>query len=391
MQEFNKKLSEIEEKYKIRIGEEDINIFNVLFRGYEEVELHSRFISYLLSSNHDFLTLFIRDILKIQEKNFELKNCRVYPNEQDKTEKWEIDILIINKQKKQAIIIENKLNAKDSYHMNGLKCNENGDKSYRGQLERYYNTIATGCYKRGVKYINIDKSFICNKVYVYYLTLYKLPTNETIGELPLHVFDPSKHKIDYYQIQDWLRLCIGQNQNSFLNTIIEQYLALVKRITSDNNKALAVTDLIAQKENWKIAFNNINSFEDVYKDVKWHTIHRFFAELNQRIGGTAIIVPDENSIADIAHFSRISKKLKMVFYRNGAKLQIVNDKKGFTLGNLSNSSWDYFSDKIKNIKLYDFSVEETFHITNKEYRQWVIDKMIQDIDDKYDKLNYSFC
>ena len=160
---------------------------------------------------------------------------------------------------------------------------------------------------------------------------------------------------------------------------------------SDNKKALAVTDLIALKDYWQSAFNNIERFEDVYKDVKWHTIYRFFIELKQKLGNTEIAIPNEKNIAEIAHTNKLKKELKIIFNRNGTILQIVNDDKGFTLGNLSNGTWDYFSDGIKNIKFYNFSEKETFHIINNEHREWIIDKMIQEVDEKYDKLNYSFC
>lgn len=395
MQEFLNKLLEIEQNNKGEGESEDVNIFNILFRGYEEVELHSRFISYMLSSNREFLKLFVRDILKIDKKDFELTNCEVYPNEMDKTEKWEIDILIINKQRRQAIVIENKLNAIDSIHENGYPCEENNCNSYIGQLERYYHTITTGLYKNGNRYLDIeDKSFICDKdkTYVYYLTLHKDPSLATIGKLVERgLFDPSKHKINYYQIQDWLRWCIVKNKKPFFNTIIKQYLNLIKRITSDNKKALAVTDLIAQKDYWQSAFNNIERFEDVYKDVKWHTIDRFFIELKQKLGNTEITIPDEKNIAEIAHSDKLKKELKIVFNRNSVILQIVNDDKGFTLGNLSNGTWDYFSDEIKNIKFHNFSEKETFHIINKDYREWIIDKMIHEVDEKYEKLSRSFC
>ena len=107
MQEFLDKLSVIEQKYNEKKGSKGINIFNVMYKGHEEVELHSRFISYLLSSNLIFLELFVHEILKIED--FDLNNCEVYPNEQDKSEYKEIDILIINRLKKAVLL---KINAR---------------------------------------------------------------------------------------------------------------------------------------------------------------------------------------------------------------------------------------------------------------------------------------
>ncbi len=70
MQDFLEKLFVIEQKYNEQTENENINIFNILFYGHEEVTLHSRFISYLLSlKEHNFLETFVREILKIEEKN----------------------------------------------------------------------------------------------------------------------------------------------------------------------------------------------------------------------------------------------------------------------------------------------------------------------------------
>lgn len=246
MQDFLEKLSVIEQTYKEKTYAGDINIFNILFYGHEEVTLHSRFISYLLSSNPVFLEVFVRDVLKIENEKFDTKDCEVIPNEQNKSEYEEIDILIINDKEKQAIIIENKIHAEPSNH-DGART------GYVGQLERYYNIITKGEDKNEKKC-----KYKCDedKTYVYYLTLYKEPTDETIGELKEKgIFDSKKHKIDYYQIQKWLDLCVDKTDNPFLKTIIQQYLNLVKRITTDNDKALAITNLIAENENyWKKAY-----------------------------------------------------------------------------------------------------------------------------------------
>lgn len=200
---------EIEQKSKESIDSDSMNIFKVLFYGHEEVTLHSRFISYLLSLKEEkFLELFVRRILKLEEEKFIISHSEVIPNEQNKTEYEEIDILILNENEKQAIIIENKINANDT-----IDEGQEKDSGYRGQLERYYNTIV-----RGVDKNNKPCKYKCDedKTYVYYLTLYKEPTNATIGELQKKgIFNPEKHIINYYQIQEWLSLCIENKEKSF--------------------------------------------------------------------------------------------------------------------------------------------------------------------------------
>lgn len=382
MQDFLEGLYEIEQKSKESTDTESINIFKVLFCGYEEVNLHSRFISYLLSlKGESFLELFVRRILKLEEEKFKLNYCEVIPNGQNKKEYEEIDILIINEKEKQAIIIENKINASDSIHFDQEK-----DSGYRGQLERYYNTITKGEDKNKKKC-----KYICDedKTFVFYLSLYKKPSTDTIGELQgKGVFNPEKHIIDYYDIQEWLSLCIENTEKSFLNTIIRQYLNLLKKMTTDNQKALLLTNLIANNENnWQSAY----LFSEHLKDVKWHTIHRFFAELSEELNTQ---MPEVELISNVVHNGSRNTMLKIEFDYLNTKLQIVNDDKGLTLGNLTTKTWDYFSNEIKNIKFCDFSNEETFHIINNKYRKSVINEIIKQINihhhENYENLKEIF-
>lgn len=145
-------IKSVQNKYDLIRDKNRFNIFKALHKEKDEVRLHSRFISYLLApdSGHGlgkvFCELFIREILGIDESQFNLSSYTVLPNESSKSEYKEIDILIINKQAKQAIIIENKINAKDS---NREGKNEKKD-GYDGQLERYYNTIKKALIKTGM-------------------------------------------------------------------------------------------------------------------------------------------------------------------------------------------------------------------------------------------------
>ncbi|RZK27291.1 MAG: hypothetical protein EOO43_00080 [Flavobacterium sp.] len=385
---FLSELFEIENKRDNQGSNEEINIFNILFRGYEEVELHSRFISYLLSSNSQFLKHFVHDVLNLSEEQFDLNNCEVYPNEVNKTEKWEIDILIINRETGQAIIIENKLNAKDSIHKNCVSHENNENRSYKGQLERYYHTITNGEYKRAGGYFPIeDMSFKCdrNKTYVYYLSLHKTPTLDTIGDLGVEVFDPSKHKIDYYKIQAWLRLCITENVNSFLNTIIQQYLNLIIRMTADDKRALEITNLIAENENY---YQSAHLFSTYFQHIKWHTIHRFFTKLSDKLKAQDYIeiksVPDSNEIADVAHMNK-NKSLEIIFSFHTTNLKLVHDSEGFSLLCINDQVLSRFSDTIKRIKFQYFASEETFSMINNDYREKLIQMIVDEISIRLEK------
>lgn len=372
MKEFLDRLYEIEKSYKRQTENDTINIFNVLFYGHEEVTLHSRFISYLLSMRErNFLELFVREILKIGEDRFELKNCEVRPNDQDKSEYEEIDILIINEKEKQAIIIENKIHAVESIHAEA-KC------GYKGQLERYYNTITRGEDKNSKRC-----KYKCDeeKTYVYYLTLYQKPSSITIGELKERgVFDSEIHIIDYYQIQKWLSLCID-TEKSFLNTIIQQYLTLLKNMTTDNEKTLELVNLLATDEDY---CQSAYVFSKHLNDVKWHVIHRFFIDLAKKLQST---MPENDDISAVAHNNNKKVMLKVEFDYNGEKLQIVNDDKGFTLGNLTRGTWGYVSEELKKIRFGDFSTLETFQIINSIYRYNIIEEIASQVV-KHHQENY---
>ncbi len=363
---------------------DDINIFNILFQGHEEVNLHSRFISYLLSlKEHNFLNLFLEHVLKLHDSDFSIDGSEVIPNLNNKTEYEEIDILIFNENKKQAIIIENKINANASFH-------NKAQSGYQAQLERYFNTVTKGKDKFNIPIINPINSKPEN-TFVYYLTLYKPLTAEIIGDLIKNkIFDPNNNIINYYHIQEWLQLCLSELHESFLKTIINQYLNIVKKMTTDNKKALLITDLMAENHTF-----NESAFElfKHFKDIKWHTIHRFFNELSEKFHTSP---PDEKQITEVAHSNK-KTELKITFDYNGKTLQIVNDIKGFTIGNvtLGEERWGYFkSDEINKIKFFDFSLNETFQVINNKYRKHVIETIVQEVEDSsknnFENLNHKF-
>lgn len=381
-EEFLKQLSEIENNYEVgKENKNDFNFFNVMYKGTEEVELHSRFISFLLSptSSHkqdDFLKLFVRDILDIKEKDFDLNHCEVYPNEQQKKEYKGIDILLINKVK-QAVIIENKIHADDSNHYDR-------NDEYSGQLDRYYHTIKTGIDKDN----NNDVDFQCDVVHIFYLTLYKKPTPKSLGTLIGK--NIAVHVIEYKDvIPKWLEQCKEAARNEFLKTIIEQYRSIVIKIASDNEKALKITNLIAENENyWQYA---ARISPEQLKHVKWHTVHRFFKELKEELINakfTDIQTPTNDEVTEVTH--KRGKEIKISFKMDGIQLYLCSDIIGFTLGNLTKGNWGYLDDdelsKISKINFCNFSNKETFHIINNKYRKEIIKEIVEKVAKQYDKV-----
>ena len=148
----------------------DFNVLTTFLRPSNEVELHSRFITWLLDprGSHKLGDLPLRlFLLQIGSQFTVSSTTKVTPNAINWTEDRDMDILIqglVNKEGEEcAIIIENKIYAKDSDH---------GEDD--GQLARYFYQI-----QKGVKVQNRDdvedkkQYFQCpneKNIELYYLT-----------------------------------------------------------------------------------------------------------------------------------------------------------------------------------------------------------------------------
>jgi len=151
--EYNDFINKIEEEAKAK--NEEFNIFTALHNVRDERRLHSRFIAFLLNpkSKHQKGNVFLEAFLKELDIPFETNDCNVIvkPSESNNwAEEKNIDILVENG--KQAIIIENKIDAGDSDHNDKEEGNQI-------QLERYYNEVKSN-YK-----------FNDAKIYIVYLTI----------------------------------------------------------------------------------------------------------------------------------------------------------------------------------------------------------------------------
>jgi len=118
---FLQQLDQVSNEYNLS-NYNQFNIFRVMFKLHDEKYLHSRFISFLLDPNgsHGQGTRFLALFLEVMGvSNYSLDGVTVNPNEQNRGEIHNIDILINNKYK-QAIIIENKVFAKDQTKKSNL-------------------------------------------------------------------------------------------------------------------------------------------------------------------------------------------------------------------------------------------------------------------------------
>ena len=223
---------------KHKIGQDDsFNIFSVLLRESDEVNLHSRFLHALLdykeqkSNKRENLSSFIEHI---GIKDFVLEGETV------ERERFNIDILIRN-DKETAVAIENKIYAKDQ----------------ENQLQRYKETLVRHGYKN---------------IHIVYLTLDgRAPSPDGLGEL-----DKDEIITTSYQnspepeksIRPWLKGC--QNRafdNLELQVAIKQYRSVVQQMLAHReleSYEKEVLELLCQNDNLLVVKNLRKAMDDGY-------------------------------------------------------------------------------------------------------------------------------
>ena len=173
---------------------EPFNIFSVLHKETDEVNLHSRFLHALLDYRKpgDGTRENLEDFLQhIAEKDFALSGVKV------ERERDYIDILITN-DNKQAIVIENKIQARDQSK----------------QLQRYYKTLKNKGY---------------SDIHLLYLTLHGHDPSEDSDSAGNLDYKPISYKDD---LLPWLERC---QQRAYdepeLRESVAQYRQLVRKLT----------------------------------------------------------------------------------------------------------------------------------------------------------------
>lgn len=199
---------------------DDFNIFSILRKEHDEVNLHSRFIYELLNpeGTHRLGTIFLEAYLnEMSLSTFNLNEYVEVLREND-----HIDLLIRNST--QAIIIENKIYSED----------------HSKQLSKYLNRVI----KRGYKYNDIE---------IIYLTLEGEEPNEKnmIEKTILCSYE--------FNILNWLDICVQKaTLYPVLRETIFQYTNLIRKLT---NKTLnrghmeELTDLLLKENNLQKVIN----------------------------------------------------------------------------------------------------------------------------------------
>jgi len=215
LQLFELKYQKIDE-----VSISSFNIFSILRKSNDEVNLHSKFIYELLNPNGShkqgrvFLDIFLREI------GIEFYAIEIF------REKFNIDILI--KSKKEVIILENKIETTD----------------HSQQLSSYLKTMQYQGYK--------DEN-----IYIVYLTLFgDEPTETSIRDRVINI-SYSKH------IKNWLESSIKEVAifPTLRETLI-QYLNLINKLTFQSHYKgfiLEVKDFLLQNNNLRTILNITNS------------------------------------------------------------------------------------------------------------------------------------
>ena len=218
METLLEKIGIINLRYEKLKAEHDFNIFSILRNGTDEVHVHSNFIQELLNplGSHRKEKGFLEKFLEAAGiEGFDTAEAQVY-KEQSK-----IDILIHNRD--QAVIIENKIWARDQ------------DK----QLERYYERIR----KEGF-----------SDIWIIYLTLYgDEPSKNSIGDLPKEILENRLLTLSYSsQISTWIDKCIAIcARQPILRETLVQYKNLIEGLTGrsmSDDQRKEVIDLLSKND-----------------------------------------------------------------------------------------------------------------------------------------------
>ncbi|MEI8085033.1 MAG: PD-(D/E)XK nuclease family protein [Paludibacter sp.] len=378
---FFEELNKINHEYAKELkAHENFNIVRALHNINDERRLHSRFIAYLLSpkSKHGMKELFLKKFIELipELRDFDLETeIYVFPNEIEKSEKNNIDILIENKIQNMAIIIENKIYAGDSNH------------DGKPQMLIYFDRK-----KDELGYKNQDQEAIKN-IKLVYLTLDRhKPT--LYEEFNKRNIVPTI--IDYRnEIKHWLEECINNDLiNDFLKEILRQYLNVTTQLTNDALRAKELQKLISYYID--LAWNEECESKKISKmgdfiHVKWHTVDDFWIELISDLEKElkAIIIGriTTDEITKQTHKDN-KKPYGILIEIHEIQLYIMNDaKNGLTIGFPSspvsrayiknNQNWCTIDN---NIKFSDFSTEVTFRLIKKDNRENLIKKTLKAIE-----------
>ena len=391
LRNFLEKLDVIRKRYEdIEARKDQFNIFTAMFDESDEVNLHSQFIFSLLYFKTGNEYRYLNAFLKCVDSSFEynLNSLEIHKELHD------IDILLLDKSTKRAVIIENKIYASDSNHEN------------EGQLEKYYRIIIE------------EEKIPEDNIEVYYLSLDgHEPSTESVSTNNKYPKLCEKVQCISYpnEIVRWLQGCMPfVYDKPFQRETIIQYIKLIDDMTNnvDIEERVEIKKLIGESksnlESAKLLIDNV-------KHLHWHTIADFWNGLVvvlEKNGYEVLQKPTEEDFSDIAHGSSrkrnnasLSIEIKTSLPFNIQLEEYSDDLLYFGVGNdqklpkqyvkafetLVANNEDYEDDenwyiwkypsipKDENIDSWDINNDATFHLIDDSFRQRITSVIIDDI------------
>ena len=264
---------------------EPFNVFTVLRKASDEVNLHSRFLHALLDhQSPDTGRQNLKDFLqKIGVEKFKLDGVTV------RREYKNIDILIINNDTKQhPVVIENKIYAEDR----------------PAQLQTYYDTLKKEKY---------------SDIHLLYLTLDgQDPSKDSVGNRP---YQTISYRDD---LLPWLKCCqMYACEEPELRESIAQYIHLIRKLTGTDFEEAYMNELqdLLSKGNNLIIAHDLN---EAMTRTKISLLRKLWCEIEsalQDIKEQIPNFPDKDKKASNISEERIKKYIKkkegnlLLYYR----------------------------------------------------------------------------
>ena len=249
------------------VEREDFNIFSVLRAETDEVNLHSRFLAALLrhrkSSDPILRNLedFLRDVVDIGD--FRLDGVEI------ERERHGIDILIRNPTSREAVVIENKIWARDQHR----------------QLVRYAEQMENDSYcVRCLLYLTLDGHS---------------PDEESSGGRQVVL-------ASYREIIRWLERCQERAYDEpALRESVDQYIHLVRKLTGtdlEGTYMTALKELILENNNLVL----VHDLSEAMFEAKVSLLTKFWGEIDvkarKRIPSLPKKTTDSSSADDIRRY-----------------------------------------------------------------------------------------
>ena len=257
---FLENLSLISRKYKIiNSTKETFNIFSILRNEYDEVNLHSKFITELLKDKNygrKFIELLL-PIIGVEKINY--KRVNIF-SEYSVKDNGRIDIILkfFLEDNKKVIVIENKIYADDQYQ----------------QLKRYYDSMLMEGYKS-------------EEIELLYLTLAGAePSEDSIKGLPAAVRENMRIISYKDDIITWIEDCIKEvAQVPIIRETLVQYESLLKKITGKGERIMTeeMKNMILSNKDY---LDMVYKLTDVLVKIKQDLQLKFWEKLEEKLNNS---------------------------------------------------------------------------------------------------------